>query len=54
MIADVDGNVQLFTIKKTEAQIIFQVYAGKKVSSIQLGGAVGENELCSIFFQVIF
>ncbi|CAD7080257.1 unnamed protein product [Hermetia illucens] len=43
VIADVDGNVQLFTIKKTEAQIIFQVYAGKKVSSIQLGGAVGSN-----------
>lgn len=39
VVGDLDGNLQFFSIKKSEAQIAYQSYVGKKVSCIQLGGA---------------
>uniref|UniRef100_T1GR45 Bardet-Biedl syndrome 7 protein homolog n=1 Tax=Megaselia scalaris TaxID=36166 RepID=T1GR45_MEGSC len=41
VVGDLDGSLQFFSIKKSEAQIAYQSYVGKKVACIQLGGAPG-------------
>lgn len=41
VVGDLDGSLQFFSIKKSEAQIAYQSFVGKKVSCIQLGGVPG-------------
>ncbi|XP_055849640.1 Bardet-Biedl syndrome 7 protein homolog isoform X2 [Episyrphus balteatus] len=40
-VGDLDGHFQIFGIKKSDTQLVFQSYVGSKVLSIQMGGAPG-------------
>nr|XP_045592027.1 Bardet-Biedl syndrome 7 protein homolog isoform X1 [Procambarus clarkii]XP_045592028.1 Bardet-Biedl syndrome 7 protein homolog isoform X1 [Procambarus clarkii] len=41
VVGDHDGVVQLFTMKRGEMQLGFKAYAGKSITRLELGGALG-------------
>jgi Bardet-Biedl syndrome 7 protein len=41
VIADQDGVVQLFSVKKDEVNVHFKTVPGDKIASVQLGGSIG-------------
>ncbi|KAK8403217.1 hypothetical protein O3P69_000389 [Scylla paramamosain] len=53
VIGDHDGTIQLFTMKRGEVQFGFQTQAGKSITRLELGGALGNgNFITSYLYRV--